>query len=404
MNRQEDNLKKAFEKITPDVWDAIEKEIRAEESDMQTKRAGGLTLVQGGEDASEKSTFIAEKRKPSWLKQITAAAAAVVILVGGIAGFNGYKASKAIDSIISLDVNPSIEITMNSKDRVIDVSAANEDAEKIIGDMDFRGADIDVAMNALIGSLLRNGYISDSKNSILLSVDNSDRQKGEALREKLMEEIEVLLGQDHIDGAILSQVIEDDDEIEDLAEDYGISQGKAILIKDIMANNSKYTFEDLAGLPINELNLICGNSHVELEHVHMTGKASDQEYIGKEKAQKTALEAAGLSVSDVSKLETEMDRENGVMVYEVEFTAGNTEYEYEVNALTGEVVKAEKENSDYSSGKSSVEQEDADDDNDHDDVDDSDDDHEDDDGDDDNDDDYDGDDDDSDDDDDRDDD
>ena len=33
MNRQEDNLKKAFEKITPDVWDAIEKEIIRSEVD-----------------------------------------------------------------------------------------------------------------------------------------------------------------------------------------------------------------------------------------------------------------------------------------------------------------------------------------------------------------------------------
>ena len=35
----------------------------------------------------------------------------------------------------------------------------------------------------------------------------------------------------------------------------------------------------------------------------------------------------------------EFDSEDGVMVYEVEFIAGSTEYEYDINARTGEILK-----------------------------------------------------------------
>ena len=44
--------------------------------------------------------------------------------------------------------------------------------------------------------------------------------------------------------------------------------------------------------------------------------------------------------------ECKLDKENGVKVYEVEFYYGGYEYEYEVNAVSGKIVKAEKERAD----------------------------------------------------------
>jgi len=67
-------------------------------------------------------------------------------------------------------------------------------------------------------------------------------------------------------------------------------------------------------------------------------------YIGGEKALDSALAHAGLSAQDiVLQHSSRLDREGGRMVYEIEFYAGNTEYDYEIDALTGEVLKAEKD-------------------------------------------------------------
>jgi len=353
MNKQEETLKKAFEKITPDVWDAIKRDIETEEgmtrtvmTEVQKTESLETLVLAGGKDDFEKRTVSEKKGRTLSFRKIATVAAVLVLLIGGMMGFNSYSVAKTIDSTISLDVHPSIEINTNAKDRVLSVNALNEDAKTVIDDMDFEGADLDVTINALIGSLLRHGYIDEYKNSILLSVDNQDKNKGEAMRQRLLEEINGILQQDGIEGALLSRVSDDDDVLEELAEKYGISEAKAALIQDIISGKSWYSFEDLAGLTINELNLIAESPAVELSHVIAEGSASDKAYIGAEKAEDAALAAAGLTRSQVSGLKSEIDWDKGIMVYEVEFVSGGTEYEYDIDAATGAVVKEETETAD----------------------------------------------------------
>ena len=49
--------------------------------------------------------------------------------------------------------------------------------------------------------------------------------------------------------------------------------------------------------------------------------------------------ALGVSEGSIREFECELDREDGIMVYEIDFECGNYEYEYEINAATGEIVK-----------------------------------------------------------------
>lgn len=61
--------------------------------------------------------------------------------------------------------------------------------------------------------------------------------------------------------------------------------------------------------------------------------------ISKEKAKGIALTKAGLTEDEVTFVRVERDRDDGKTVYEVEFyTKDNIEYDYEIDAKTGEVV------------------------------------------------------------------
>ena len=46
---------------------------------------------------------------------------------------------------------------------------------------DAINVDLDVAINALVGYMLKNGYVSEIKNSILITAENADTQKGDQL-------------------------------------------------------------------------------------------------------------------------------------------------------------------------------------------------------------------------------
>ena len=65
--------------------------------------------------------------------------------------------------------------------------------------------------------------------------------------------------------------------------------------------------------------------------------------IGWEEAKAIALKHAGLTESQVSRLKAEKDRDDGVVKYEVEFEKDRVEYDYEINAETGKILKAEKD-------------------------------------------------------------
>ncbi len=62
------------------------------------------------------------------------------------------------------------------------------------------------------------------------------------------------------------------------------------------------------------------------------------DYIGETKAKSVALTHAGMNEADVSHMLCKLDYDDGIAEYEVEFWDGTTEYDYEINALTGDII------------------------------------------------------------------
>ncbi len=319
----EQKIKQAFSNAVPDIRDSIL-------SDCKSQKGAVIIMTD-----TNKRTF-----SP---RRLAGIAAAFVLLIGGMAGFQTYRANYSVASTVSLDVNPSIEIQVNKKEEVLAINPRNEDAQIVVGDMDFKGSNLDVAVNALIGSMLRNGYLNELANSILISVDNQDPAKSAELQERLANEINAVLQSGTFDGAVLSQSISADSKLRELADTYGITLGKAQLIQQITQQSAFYSFEDLVPLSINELNLLTESGNLNLTNVNSLGTASDKAYIGQEKAKQAAISHAGASADKLTEYEIELDFEHGVMVYEVEFKCEGFEYDYEIDAVTGAVLKSGKE-------------------------------------------------------------
>lgn len=68
--------------------------------------------------------------------------------------------------------------------------------------------------------------------------------------------------------------------------------------------------------------------------------------ISESRAKEIALARAGFSEAQVSFKKCELDYDDGISKYEVEFTANGTEYEFEINANTGAVLEMDVDHDD----------------------------------------------------------
>ena len=112
-------------------------------------------------------------------------------MTGGGVGY--YLQSNTVASIISLDVNPGVELTVNRQEKVLSAAPTNEDAVDILDGMELKGTPLDVAMNAIVGSLVKNGYVDELANSILITVEDEDTARGARLQQELTSQADAVL-------------------------------------------------------------------------------------------------------------------------------------------------------------------------------------------------------------------
>lgn len=72
-----------------------------------------------------------------------------------------------------------------------------------------------------------------------------------------------------------------------------------------------------------------------------------QKYITIAEAKAAVLENAGLSEENVSFVRLSLDSESGSAIYEIEFISADTEYDYDVDAVTGGILSLTCENGSY---------------------------------------------------------
>ena len=367
--------------------------------------------------------------KRKWTSLI-AACLAVMLLGGGLF----YQRANAVASVVSLDVNPSIELKVNRSEKVLVCTPLNEDAKAILADMgngaDLKGAKLDVAVNAIVGSLVRNGYLDSISSAIMISVEDKDTARAEKLQRELSSTVDGVLQTSEAKAAVLTQTLTQDAGREQQARENNISTGKAALVNRVLSLNSALKFDALAKLSVEELKDLAeagapampigmdaartaaeehagttaldsvtaevdseldeSPAHYEVE-LHTawgefeylvdayTGKVlsgqkdlpstvsarndtvkpsqpvsppaqssqpaqpSGSADIGHAKAKSIALNHAGVSENEAYDMDIELDDEDGILVYEVEFKSGNMEYDYEINAATGAILKHESE-------------------------------------------------------------
>lgn len=231
----EQQLDRAVRAETPDVWERVK--TAAEER--------GIVNIM---------TPINKKKTGRIIAWVAAAAAAVALVATGGVGYTQFWAE---DTLIEIDVNPSIELAVNKQDRVLRVDALNEDAQAILEGMELKNMNVDTAVNAIVGSMVRKGYLADAASTVLVSVDNKDAAKAAALRNDITVCVQKTLQEENRQAKVIRQEYSKKNGVKSdvaaLAEQYGIPYGKAQFISRLIAAHPDLTAEQLAPMAMSDI-------------------------------------------------------------------------------------------------------------------------------------------------------
>lgn len=268
--------------------------------------------------------------KRRWTSLIAACLA--VMLLGGGGLF--YQRANAVASVVSLDVNPSIELKVNRSEKVLVCTPLNEDAKTILADMgsgaDLKGAKLDVAVNAIVGSLVRNGYLNSISSAIMISVEDKDTARAEKLQRELTSTVDGVLQTSESRASVLTQTLTQDAAREQQARENNISTGKAALVNRVLAINPSLKFDALAKLSVEELK-------------DLAEAGAPAMPIGKDAAAYATEQYAGTTALDSVTAEVDSELDESPAHYEVELHTAWGEFEYLVDAYTGKVLSGQKD-------------------------------------------------------------
>ncbi len=288
-------------------------------------------------------------KRRSWIIGGTLAASLALIMSGmllllGLLG-NVPIVPEGPTTTIVFDVNPSLSMEVNTEDRVIAVTALNEDADAVVSELDVLDAPLDDAVDAIVDSLMRHGYLTASQNSILISVDAADGEASDSLQRRIADRIAAYLAEGEIEASVITQDF-DKDETSSSTSDHATSAAKAGFIQKILdagivdAYGLSYTYEQLEALTINDLKLLLQCKGIRVSGLTVWGSDDTAAILSPEEAMSIVMADCGMDAEEVRGMRIVFDILPLVKspVYQVHFVANGTRWEYCLLAGTGDII------------------------------------------------------------------
>lgn len=184
------------------------------------------------------------------MKKILVGIIIVVILIGC---YFGYKVlAKEKNYYVSIDMNPEIEFILNSKYKVVEVIALDDQADMVIEGLELIGLPLEDATKLVVEDAIKMGYIDEFKvrNRINITTYNSEKIN-KIIEDKIINKLTPILEEKEISHSFVITKISDGQK--ELANQKKISDGKMLLVEKAYSLNNSLDKEKLMKLSIKEI-------------------------------------------------------------------------------------------------------------------------------------------------------
>ncbi|MBU1144015.1 MAG: hypothetical protein KKH92_10290 [Firmicutes bacterium] len=230
---------------------------------------------------------------------------AVVAIVGCASSVS------ANDTYVTLDINPSIELIVTPREKVVYANPLNADGEVLLEELDLIGLDLDDAIALIIQTATELGYIDVESEETIVSVTavSNDPEIGEKIRTQVKEHVNnafkdrLMMGRAEDKGFTPEFLAE--------AEGYGVTPGFLRMAYSVVENNDEILLGDALLLTVQELQALlreAKEAHKEVVFALRTEFFEDRQTIIDEyKPQIEALEASIVTANEeIAALELEL--------------------------------------------------------------------------------------------------
>ena len=233
-----EKLEQGFAELTPDRWDEISKAV-----------SGCKASQPVWEDSYRKPV---RRRIPAMI----AVAAALLCVVFAV----NIKDEDSVRSMLYLDVNPSVCMSVNERGKVIDIEGINADGCKVadaaLEDLG-KSRDPGDAVSCIVEEIDEEGYFSDGTVDMLVSLSYTGKEDKELLDEA-RRIIEEYARSKNMTSSLMTQSFARDENAEKAAADMGISPGKYAYLDRLVKEGriDQYRIGEFAEKPASEINRI----------------------------------------------------------------------------------------------------------------------------------------------------
>lgn len=172
------------------------------------------------------------------IKKLVSVTASILIIVG--IGIGVYAWENPIQ-YINIDINPSVELSINCFQRIISINSFNEEGWQLVKSVSIKAQSYESGINKIISSAKDLGYIK-GKGDVLISISSEDMRLNErtqaTILEKIIESVEVMTF--------------DTEEYNNSVES-GLSPGKSNIIEKVIESGTCLSKNELADVSVNEL-------------------------------------------------------------------------------------------------------------------------------------------------------
>lgn len=259
MNDIESRIHRGMNQLAPDVFQNV--------------------LADDGPKLEYEAWLMEEKPERSnvfWMRAArTAAVLAACFLM--ILGLTVYQLSFKVDSVVEIDVNPSLELQVSRSRRVVRVNAFNADGVKILDEVgdSVKHEKLETAVRVLVNTMVTDGFLDQKKSSVLVSVDHGDEAESVKLQHNVVCNVKEALGEDEISGIVYHQSYTVDSVVSETAEAYDISPGKAAFVHKLADKRPEFTVDELAQLTISEITELLQEEKVDVSEYVAENEAEE---------------------------------------------------------------------------------------------------------------------------------